>query len=392
MRQMALPQRRSRFSGAARPLLVYILFICAVGYAIAQLSATLVRHAGMPLSHLLVLGDDGAAPEAQTASAVLESDEWLQNLKAKWQDKNNARMSPAKVGNAAAAAEETARATPENFSAGSGGRRKSAATSYRTVCVRLCDGYFFPLSFATSQDQFAADQATCARSCASPAKLYVYENPGQEPEQMVDLAGRPYAKLSTAFLFRSKLDLSCKCNPNPWEQEAVDRHRKYAETAAKKKQSRQAALDAGWTKGERRADADKARAAANASAVTAAEMQRDNNVPAQPSQSTAGVEIVVLNIDRSAPAVPPRAGKVAAEAKALAPPQRTATARQVLADRPTRARAAELAVIGAAPPKAVPVGGQMMRLNARPAASEIRAVTYASNDRADWKNKVFASR
>src|SRR5690606_29512315 len=31
--------------------------------------------------------------------------------------------------------------------------------TYRTVCVRLCDGFFFPISFATTPDRFGADEA-----------------------------------------------------------------------------------------------------------------------------------------------------------------------------------------------------------------------------------------
>jgi len=100
--------------------------------------------------------------------------------------------------------------------------------TYRTVCVRLCDGYYWPISFATSPEYFERDAATCQRSCRSSARLFVYRNPGQEPEQMVDLSGRRYARLETAFRYRTIYDASCRCRPEPWEQEALDRHRMYA--------------------------------------------------------------------------------------------------------------------------------------------------------------------
>lgn len=107
--------------------------------------------------------------------------------------------------------------------------------TYRTMCVRLCDGYFFPVSFSTNEDNFERDQARCQASCGSPARLFVYKNPGEEIEEMQDLDGAPYTRLKTAFLFRQKYDSACKCTPHPWEPQALERHRLYAlETAGKK--------------------------------------------------------------------------------------------------------------------------------------------------------------
>jgi hypothetical protein len=105
--------------------------------------------------------------------------------------------------------------------------------SYRTVCVRLCDGYFFPVSFATTPEHFTRDSAACSARCGSPARLYVYPNPGGEPEQMIGLDGKPYSALKSAFLFRTNYDASCTCKPQPWSQEALARHRAFAD--AKKK-------------------------------------------------------------------------------------------------------------------------------------------------------------
>ena len=108
-------------------------------------------------------------------------------------------------------------------------------STYRTMCVRLCDGYYWPVSFATTDDHFKRDRNACEKSCGSPARLFVYKNPGNEPEDMRDPDGQPYTKLKTAFLFRTKYDASCKCTPHPWEQEAQDRHRVYALEAARRK-------------------------------------------------------------------------------------------------------------------------------------------------------------
>jgi Protein of unknown function (DUF2865) len=101
--------------------------------------------------------------------------------------------------------------------------------TYRTLCVRLCDGYYWPISFATGEDAFERDSKACARSCEQPAALYYHANPGGEPEQMVSLDGKPYTNLRTAFLYRTVYDPACKCRPHPWEAEAIERHRRYAQ-------------------------------------------------------------------------------------------------------------------------------------------------------------------
>lgn len=110
--------------------------------------------------------------------------------------------------------------------------------TYRTVCVRLCDGFYFPISFSATSDRFARDEAACTSSCGSEARLFVYRNPGEEPEQMVDLRGQAYAKLKTAFLYRTTYNESCKCRPHAWEQVSLDRHRLYALEARRKKGDR----------------------------------------------------------------------------------------------------------------------------------------------------------
>lgn len=115
--------------------------------------------------------------------------------------------------------------------------------TYRTLCVRLCDGYYFPISFSATRDRFARDAKTCESSCGGQARLFVYRNPGADVEDMVDLKGQPYRKLSTAFVYRTEYVPACRCKPNPWDSEARDRHRVYAQTAAKRKGNKQAALE-----------------------------------------------------------------------------------------------------------------------------------------------------
>lgn len=113
--------------------------------------------------------------------------------------------------------------------------RRSGEGTYRTMCVRLCDGYFFPVSFSTTRENFARDEAQCEKSCTSPTRLYVYRNPGGEPEDMRSIDGEPYASLPAANLFRTKYNAQCRCGPQPWDKEALARHKIYALEAARRK-------------------------------------------------------------------------------------------------------------------------------------------------------------
>lgn len=103
------------------------------------------------------------------------------------------------------------------------------SSTYRTMCVRLCDGYFWPISFTATKHELARDSEICERSCAAPVALHFYRNPGEEPPAMVDMKGQPYAKLPTAFRYRVRYDPACKCQPHPWEAASRHRHLSYAQ-------------------------------------------------------------------------------------------------------------------------------------------------------------------
>jgi hypothetical protein len=115
--------------------------------------------------------------------------------------------------------------------------------TYRTLCVRLCDGYYFPVSFAVGADRLERDRGVCESRCGAQGRLFVHRNPGGSTDDLQDLAGRPYRQLRTAFLYRSEFVPSCKCQPDPWETASQDRHRLYALTAAVRKGDKDAAKE-----------------------------------------------------------------------------------------------------------------------------------------------------
>lgn len=130
----------------------------------------------------------------------------------------------------------------------------SDGDTYRTVCVRLCDGYFWPVSFATNRSNLVQDREICEKSCGTPVRLYIHRVPGGTENDLQDLAGQPYTRLKTAFRFRTTYDAACKCTAHPWEQEAKDRHRVHALENDARKGDRQAVAALATLKGKVEAD------------------------------------------------------------------------------------------------------------------------------------------
>lgn len=88
----------------------------------------------------------------------------------------------------------------------------SGVATYRTLCVRLCDGYYFPVSFSTLPSHFAQDAEACSSRCAAPTELYYYPNPGGAVDQSVALTTQePYTKLRVAFRYRKEYVNGCSC-------------------------------------------------------------------------------------------------------------------------------------------------------------------------------------
>jgi Protein of unknown function (DUF2865) len=98
---------------------------------------------------------------------------------------------------------------------------------YRTMCVRSCDGFFFPLRHNAKRRNFAADAMSCRSACGTEARLFYYSLNGGSTETMVDLAGRKYKDLPHAFGYRKALVQGCACKPVPWSYEEAARHRQY---------------------------------------------------------------------------------------------------------------------------------------------------------------------
>jgi hypothetical protein len=102
---------------------------------------------------------------------------------------------------------------------------------YRSVCVRTCDGFFFPISYQTYASRLSQDATVCQSSCAAPAELYVYRNPGQEIDQAISLNGTAYSDLPAAFKYRKAYVKGCSCRESEYNPTEIEAANKKAEAA-----------------------------------------------------------------------------------------------------------------------------------------------------------------
>jgi hypothetical protein len=89
--------------------------------------------------------------------------------------------------------------------------------TYRTLCVRTCDGYYFPISFSTTQERFEKDAEQCQQMCpGSETRLYFHEMPGGDAETSISYpAEEPYASMTNAFAYRKAVNPECSCRTKP---------------------------------------------------------------------------------------------------------------------------------------------------------------------------------
>jgi Protein of unknown function (DUF2865) len=81
--------------------------------------------------------------------------------------------------------------------------------AYRTVCVRTCDGYYFPIGYSTRRSLLKVEEAACkSMYFGNDAALYVYRTNG-DVEDARSLTGERYADKPYAFVFRDVFKASC---------------------------------------------------------------------------------------------------------------------------------------------------------------------------------------
>lgn len=175
---------------------------------------------------------------------------------------------------------------------------------YRTVCVRACDGYYFPLRGRAKRKNFAADVKSCRNACGTDARLFY--SPANSPEgadALVDLAGRKYSELPHAFAYRKALVEGCACKPVPWSYEEAQRHQSYAAQEEIEKEKDRAFLAALAAKDAAKKQASGAAPVAEAlSAPSLIEAKAGTEVYGPPAPETVEVEAAASAADTPQPA------------------------------------------------------------------------------------------
>ena len=169
---------------------------------------------------------------------------------------------------------------------------------YRTVCVRTCDGFYFPLRHNAVRKNFASDIRSCRNACGSDARLFYYSLQGPEgPDAMVDLGGKKYSELAHAFTYRKSLVSGCVCKPVPWSGEEAARHKTYAD-----QEDRELAKDVAFVKaGAATAQAKSETTDAMSDTVAKIDPQDTTDPVAEPAPDLAPSTIDAVPEDASSP-------------------------------------------------------------------------------------------
>jgi hypothetical protein len=81
----------------------------------------------------------------------------------------------------------------------------------RTLCVRTCDGYYFPISFSTSRKSFEKDSAVCQSMYAADGQAELFfQSYGRDVADARSLTDQRYGDQPYAFLFRQSFFPVCQ--------------------------------------------------------------------------------------------------------------------------------------------------------------------------------------
>ncbi len=85
--------------------------------------------------------------------------------------------------------------------------------TFRTICVRPCDGYYFPIRYQPLAGSFSAGAACQARLPGGAGPALHLSQPRRGRAQAVSLDGQPYLALPAAFSHRKALDNVLRLSP-----------------------------------------------------------------------------------------------------------------------------------------------------------------------------------
>lgn len=88
-----------------------------------------------------------------------------------------------------------------------------ASSGGKAICVRSCDGGFFPLDQDASQDRLDGLEQLCKASCPN-AEAHLYTMADDDKlDSAASVDGRPYTALPSAHKFEKSFSPTCTCKP-----------------------------------------------------------------------------------------------------------------------------------------------------------------------------------
>ncbi len=103
-------------------------------------------------------------------------------------------------------------AVPEEQLRPSDGDERPRNVGHRAVCVRLCDGAFFPMTSSARPGASLGQEEMCQMQCPG-AEVALYRMRDDQIENAVSVDGSPYTALPNALRFRQRFDAACTCRP-----------------------------------------------------------------------------------------------------------------------------------------------------------------------------------
>jgi hypothetical protein len=90
----------------------------------------------------------------------------------------------------------------------------SATLGRHSVCVRLCDGFHYPVADYSGPDDDAAHSAVCAGMCpGAPTRLYVQPAGSDDIQDAISVRDhKSYRALPVAFRHTTNRDNTCSCH------------------------------------------------------------------------------------------------------------------------------------------------------------------------------------
>lgn len=99
------------------------------------------------------------------------------------------------------------------------------------ICVRACDGGFFPISYSARRANLEELSELCRAQCPNAEVTLYTRSPWRDVETALSIDGQPYSDHPNAMKFAKTFDPSCACKPpgKSWVETLAEAERILAE-------------------------------------------------------------------------------------------------------------------------------------------------------------------